>query len=340
MRTEGGLSVEPAVPLFIPGRAHPATGSLAVNMRYKILRSIVGGLVAGLLLLPLINLVLSVRPPTFVTDDDPSRHGLAFEIAAFRTADGLTLRGWFIPSSRSGAPGGTRRQATIVVGHGYPADKGNVLGQALFLHGCFNLLLYDSRYFGESQGVYTTAGFLEARDLDAAMAYLKARPDVDPAKLGAMGFSMSAAAFLLANQRDLKALVADSSYATLEGVIRQQFIRFPEFAEWALVTLTKLYASLLLGVDVDVVAPERAVASLRTPLLLIHGAGDNQIPVEHAYRIYANAHPTTAELWIVPGADHVVAYSHARQAYEDKVSRFFVRHLLASSPVCDRDQPH
>lgn len=42
--------------------------------------------------------------------------------------------------------------AGIVVGHGYPFDKAYILNYALFLHGRFNLLFVDFRYFGESEG--------------------------------------------------------------------------------------------------------------------------------------------------------------------------------------------
>ncbi|MBM4134538.1 MAG: hypothetical protein FJ245_12325 [Nitrospira sp.] len=87
---------------------------------------------------------------------------------------------------------------TIIVGHGYPFDKANILRHPLFLHARFHLLLLDFRYFGDSNGTYTTAGLLETEDIAAAVSYLEQRNDVDPERIGALGFSMSAATFLLA----------------------------------------------------------------------------------------------------------------------------------------------
>jgi len=286
-------------------------------------------------LLPLLNLGLGVHPPTFKTEDDPGRHGLHYERVAFQTADGLTLRGWFIPAASpeeaSREPGAGGRRATVVVGHGYPFDKANILSHALFLHDRFHLLLVDFRYFGESEGFYTTAGLLETRDVEAAVSYLKARTDVDPRRIGAMGFSMSAAAFILARPPDMKAIVADSSYATLEDLVGRQFFFLPGPTKWPLVTLTKVYGRLLLGVDIESAAPAQVVRELKAPLLIIHGEADSQIPVEHAREIYANADPATTELWMVPGADHGQAHMVAGPRYEVRVSTFLERHLYGTA---------
>jgi dipeptidyl aminopeptidase/acylaminoacyl peptidase len=271
-----------------------------------------------------LNLILGIRPPTFKTSDDPGRYGLLYENVSFPTSDGLTLWGWFIPAAFDNPIG---RKATILVGHGYPFDKANILRHALFLHARFRLLLFDFRYFGDSDGGYTTAGLLETRDVEAAVAYLKQRADVDPWRIGAFGFSMSAAAFILSQCSDIHAIVADSAYSSLERLIARQFFFLPGPLKWPFVTLTKLSARLLLGVDVEQAAPMEAVRKLRTPLLLIHGDADSQIPVMHSREIAATADPSLTELWIVPGADHGFAHAQEGARYEARVLRFFLRHL-------------
>lgn len=291
-----------------------------------------------ILFLPLFNLLLGIHPPTFHTDDDPQRYGLDYEPVSFTTSDGLTLRGWFIPAASPSSASTTNGKtainpcATIVVGHGYPFDKANILRHALFLHSRFHLLLFDFRYFGESDGKYTTAGLLENRDVEAAVEYLKSRPEVDPSRIGAMGFSMSASAFILTRHPDIRAIVADSPYATLEGVIARQFFFLPGFTKWPFVALTKLYAWLLLGVNVDTATPAEAVRNFSTPLLIIHGDADSQIPLGHSRMIYGNADPTATELWVVPGADHGFAHALESYRYETRVLQFFDRHLCATAP--------
>lgn len=275
-------------------------------------------------LLPLLNLLLGIFPPTFKTLDDPAHYGLPYEKVSFPTSDGLTLRGWVIPAADDGSTG---KKATILVGHGYPFDKANILRHAQFLQSKFNLLLFDFRYFGESEGAYTTAGLLETRDVEAAVAYLKQREDVDPSRIGAMGFSMSAAAFILARHPDIRAIVADSSYASLEDLLGRQFFFLPGPTKWPLVALTKLYARLLLGVDIGTAAPAQVVRELAVPLLLIHGEKDSQIPAEHARQIYAHADPARTELWLIPGVDHGQAHAIEGPHYEVRIRTFFEHHL-------------
>ena len=205
----------------------------------------------------------------------------------------------------------------------------------MFLHPGFHLLFFDFRYFGDSDGAYTTAGLLETRDVEAAVAYLQRREDVDPSRVGALGFSMSAAALILTRSSGIHAIVADSAYASLEELIERQFFFFPGPLKWPFVALTKVWAHLLLGVDVTQAAPMEAVRKLRTPLLLIHGADDSQIPAFHTREIAANADPSLTEVWIVPGADHGLAHAQEGARYEARVLQFFLRHLAEQGQRSD-----
>jgi dipeptidyl aminopeptidase/acylaminoacyl peptidase len=301
-------------------------------MSWKLVYWILGIIV----FLPLLNLLLGVHPPRFATNDDPKKYGLDYEPVSFPTSDGLTLRGWFIPAANASLESSRQEEmawntcATILVGHGYPFDKANILRHVLFLHPRFHLLLFDFRYFGESDGVYTTAGLLEIRDVQAAVEYVKRRGDVNPSRIGAMGFSMSAATFILTRHQDVKAIVADSPYATLEGLIARQFFFLPGSTKWPLVALTKLYARLLLGVRVSDAAPADVVRDLNTPLLIIHGDADSQIPIEHSQTIYANADHDKTTFWIVPGADHGFAHGLEGPRYELRVRQFFEQHLCTA----------
>ncbi|MCR4295948.1 MAG: alpha/beta hydrolase, partial [Elusimicrobia bacterium] len=56
----------------------------------------------------------------------PEQFGLRYEKVAFKTRDGLELKGWFIPSTS-----GDKR--TIVMCHGWGDNKGELLKQTYFL---------------------------------------------------------------------------------------------------------------------------------------------------------------------------------------------------------------
>jgi uncharacterized protein len=126
-------------------------------------------IVSALLILASVWLFyISIRPPKIVSSITPRELNMPHEQVSFTTADGLTLRGWFIPSAK-------KADKTLILLHGYPADKGNILPALAFLHADFNLLLFDFRYLGESEGHYSTAGAKEVEDLLAAIRFLKRR---------------------------------------------------------------------------------------------------------------------------------------------------------------------
>lgn len=270
------------------------------------------------LLLPGLQFLLGIRPPKYRSRNTPADLGLPFEAVTFATADGLRLKGWLIPGKDS--------RATILVTHGYPFDKGNILPLAAFLHPHYNVLLFDFRSFGESEGGITTVGYREQEDVRAAIRYLRGRGGVGE-KIGGLGFSMGAATLLMTDDPALRAVVADSSYADLNLLLDRVYAFFPGITKAPLVFLTRLYARVFLGLDLRKVSPVRAIAQGRRPVLLIHGEADSEIPVAHARMLFAAAPPGVAELWIIPQAEHGAVLAVSPEEYRRRVLGFFRRTL-------------
>src|SRR3972149_2421145 len=111
-------------------------------------------LAVGIFLFATVQFVLAIFPLKFHSNITPLHLKLPYDDVRFRTTDGLTLRGWSIPSSR-------RPKGTILVTHGYPADKGDLLPLAQFLHPRYNLFLFDFRSFGQSEGSVADSSFAD-----------------------------------------------------------------------------------------------------------------------------------------------------------------------------------
>ena len=132
-----------------------------------------------------------------------SHLGAAYEDVQFETSDGLTLRGWYVPSRNGAAviafPGrkGPQRQARMLARHGY------------------GVLLFDRRGEGASDGEPNTWGWGGDRDVKAAIDYLQHRPDVDPDRIGGLGRSVGGEMMIetAAETSDLKAVVSDGAGA-------------------------------------------------------------------------------------------------------------------------------
>jgi len=231
-----------------------------------------GKLLLAIILLSLFSFYLAIRPFRIVSTMTPLDLGLQYEKVTFETADKITLQAWYVPAKIA-------TKKTIILLHGYPADKGNILPVMHFLHSYYNLFLFDFRYFGESGGAYTTVGKDEVNDLLAAVQYLKNRNIHD---IGVFGFSMGGAVAIMTASRtsDIKAVVADSSYARLDWMVEDHY-RLPILKE-VMAPLVRLWGWLFLGHDLKTVNPADALTKLHIPVLLIHSTDDNVIPQRHA----------------------------------------------------------
>lgn len=238
----------------------------------------------------------SVRPQKVVTPRTPSDLGLDYEDATFKTADGLALAAWYVPAKQP-------TDAAMLVLHGYPADKGDILPRAAFLAERYNLLLVDFRYFGKSAGSYTSVGPKEVEDALAGIAYLKAKGN---ARVGIYGFSMGAAVALMTLDRstDVSAVVAEAPYANLRLVSEEPY-RYLGPLRTLCAWLTARAATTLMHVDVEQVSPERAAARTKVPVFLVHSREDKVIPFRHAEILQdALEGDPGAEFWFPEGQSH------------------------------------
>jgi dipeptidyl aminopeptidase/acylaminoacyl peptidase len=270
--------------------------------------------VAILIIVSLWGFYSSIRPPKIVSSLTPRDLKMSYEDVAFTTADGLKLRGWYIPSTRETGK-------TLILLHGYPADKGNILPALAFLHEDFNLFLFDFRYLGASEGSYSTAGAKEVEDLVAAVQFLKAR---GVKEVGVWGFSMGGAVALMAVTKapEIKAVVSESSYASLAQMAFQLF-RIP-LLNYPMAYLVGFWAKLFLGIDLQDVSPAQGVRDTTIPILLMHSSADAVIPFSHARLLQdALAKNPNAEFWF----HEEFAHGQLATDYRTRVRDFFRKNL-------------
>lgn len=215
----------------------------------------------------------AIRPPKITSDITPKDYSLEFERVEFQTRDNVTLRGWYIPAT------GGETGKTIIGLHGYPADKGNILPVLRSFANEYNLLLFDFRYFGESDGAYSTAGAKEVEDLRAAVAFAKRR---GAERIGVWGFSMGGAVALMGQRemQDINAVVSHSAYANLAD-LGEELYRLP-LLDTTLAKLTFLWARVIVGVNAYEVSPAQAVQGSDIPVFVSHSRQDDVIDFSHA----------------------------------------------------------
>ncbi|WP_418607867.1 alpha/beta hydrolase [Georgenia sp. SUBG003] len=123
------------------------------------------------------------------------------EHVSFPTTDGELLAGWYVPS---------RNGAAVVLLHGSGATRASVVDHADVLAAAgYGVLAFDARGHGDSTGRGMRWGWYGDTDVDAAVAYLAERADVDAGHIAAVGLSMGGEEALGAAGAGLSAVVAE-----------------------------------------------------------------------------------------------------------------------------------
>lgn len=120
---------------------------------------------------------------------------------AFKTEDGVTLRGWYyLPDQTSNLV------PTIVMAHGFSAVKENYLDRYAEVYAAagFGVLVFDNRNFGASDGEprQHIDPWRQIADYRDAITYASTRSDVDGSRIGIWGSSYSGAHVLVVGALD------------------------------------------------------------------------------------------------------------------------------------------
>ena len=264
--------------------------------------------------------------------DEPPE-GLAEEVAFPSHADRIRISGWFFPADIAPAP-------AVILCHGIWTGRRECLPLALrFRAAGYNVLTFDFRAHGLSDGKFTSVGHHETNDVLGAVHYVKDRPEVDPRRIGVIGFSMGAAASIQAAARceDIAALVADSSYATFLDAARYSFKLVTRVPHFPLAPLAMQWGKWLVNVDAAQLRPIDVIGQIAPrPVMIAHGALDEIVPVRHAHTLFKAA-GEPKELWIEPAAHHVGARDTDTDGYFARVERFLTEAL--SPAVAARPRP-
>ena len=269
-------------------------------------------------------------------EGDPGDFGLTFEEVRFKPrGDDLALEGWYVP----GAPG--EPVVLFVHGQGSQRTGDDILPLAAdFAARGYGALMFDLRAHGTSGGDRASGGFFEQRDVLGALDYLQGR-GVPPERVGVLGFSMGAAAAVLAAEQEpaLQALALDSPYAKVGDLVTNEAALKTPFPRWlipAFIPPARLMAKWFYGIDLGRMIPEESVATLDYPILVIHGKNDDRVPVEHGIRVHGAA-AAGSELWLVDSPGHSDAYLEAPEEYVRRIAAYFEgRPLIEGCPLRKR----
>jgi len=237
------------------------------------------------------------------------------DILDINSFDDLTLKAQYIEQES---------EKKVILAHGFNQSGSDMGKLTKFYHEQgFDILLPDARGHGESEGAYIGYGWHDRLDyLDWIDVLID---EYHAEEIILHGNSMGAAVVLMTSGEELpdqvKAIVADSSYSTLEEELIHQLKHIYNLPSFPLLNVTSMVTKVRAGYTFKEVSAIDQVQKNTRPLFIIHGDADDLVPTEMGHRIYEAA-GGEKELWIVPDAGHTKAFDIVSEEFQDRVEAF------------------
>ncbi len=218
-------------------------------------------------------------------------YGDSFDITELTVGNGETI-------SLYSRPNATANQTVLYI-HGNAEDLGTIKPALDHLHALgMSVAAFDYRGYGMSSGTPSEANSYE--DADAAYQHLVAELKIDPKNIIVFGRSLGGAVAIdLASRRPVGGLIVESSFVSAFRVVTG----YPIF-------------------PYDRFESAAKIASVRCPVLVIHGTSDEVIPIWHGKALFDETVSPKYAYW-VEGAGHNNVMLRGGADYDTTLRAFF-----------------
>jgi pimeloyl-ACP methyl ester carboxylesterase len=242
---------------------------------------------------------------------------MAYEDVEFKSTDGLTIRGWFIPVS-SDQPGNVillthpmpmNRHGFLAENQGFPPlfkTDVDLLKTIHVLHQAgYPVLAFDLRNHGESDSGITGNGLSEYQDVLGAVKYIHDRPDLNVQNFGFVCFCMGAASTMIAISKGKEHIKKARFFVAIQPITASVFFRS---------YLKDVYTPLSLflipivdrivrwrgGYAFEDMLPGKFAKDIEMPTMYIQAKQDPWTELSDIQNFYDRT-PGSQELWLIEG---------------------------------------
>lgn len=218
-------------------------------------------------------------------------------------------------------------KGTIIISHGYVNYIPYLKYLPLFYKRGFNILIYDMRGLGKSDGDGITYGYYEKQDLSSCIDWVIKRCGKE-CTIGLFGDGIGAAVSIQNLQIDSRAsfCIADSSFTDLPIWLKRNMKKEKHILPiWLKYACKNAINIIKTGSSYGKNSPVKAVSDIEKPILFIHGRNDDVIPCEMSVNLYNNK-SGMKKIKIFENANHVTSYINNKEEY-DKVVGEFLREI-------------
>lgn len=268
----------------------------------------------------------------------PKEYGMEYEDIAFKSTDGVTISGWYIPG---------QSKKVIILTHAMPFNRHGfsvknqgpikmfktevdllTTAQVLNKEG-YSVLMFDFRNHGQSGRGKTAVGLNEYQDVLGALDYLKNRSD--PQEVGFCSFCMGANSTIVAMSKDkekfnhVKCLVAIqpiSMYVFVRIFAKKMF----SFIGLAFLPLIKAMVKWRGGHALEDMSPKEFAHDISVPTLYIQAESDPWTELSDIKSFYDKT-PTQKDFWMIKEKiPRFETYNYIGK-HPERVTSFFRKYL-------------
>jgi pimeloyl-ACP methyl ester carboxylesterase len=259
--------------------------------------------------LPYIIVAGATYRPKIIRNDPSAWLELGGQPVEFDSTDGLTLRGMWIPAIPRPMLGSHSNwgHQSVIICPGARDDSATIMAIAHEMHSNgYNVLTFDFRGHGQSDGQIISFGDHERCDVLGAVRFLRAQAPAGSARIVGAGVGTGSAALLSAaadggvEGRSIRSLVILDGYDRFDelaaGAVNDYFA--PPL-RWLTLHVGLPLACVQTGADLCNFAPEDAAnAFAPRPILFIHGVRDRPIPFDRGQKLFDDASAPKSYLWL------------------------------------------
>ncbi len=198
--------------------------------------------------------------------------------------EGISLHGQYFDASELD-------KCLFIFAHGWGRNWPNMLKYYPMVLQCgCDILMYDHRVHGMSEGNYPTGGIKEAKDLLKVTKWAKENKGYELNRVAWFGSSWGAGAALIAGAEDLNPafIVADSPYQDWYAAIFERAIEDYGQGIQLIAPGVMQVVNFRSGVNYKEASPFESVKSITEPVLLIHSQSDPETNSNQSVNISKN----------------------------------------------------
>ncbi len=214
-----------------------------------------------------------------------------------------------------------------VLCHGYKCSKTAAVVYAKILMDLgFTAVLYDHRNHGRSGKHFTSMGYYEKIDLKKVVDWCY-QTYGDDIRIVLHGESMGATTvlnYLVLDDR-MAAVIADCGYSDLSDLLKYQMKKYYHLPYQIFLPMVNMILKLRAGFGLKDVSAMAGVIHSDTPILFIHGDGDDYVPYQMSIEMYQKK-KRAKELYLAKNAIHAQACVVDLEQYTQVVKAFIAKY--------------